>query len=178
MEVDKSSVHRSVYGRVKIAARDITKVSAVAKGAFCLTYMTMYEREVVMEPNDGEIALALQGNQLGPAQPSPKKLRSGEQSSSMSQVQPYEITSQDQGGGQSEKQVVTSLPKICVGANSAPPKISTEFEKKLSSVSSEKQRLQYKVDVEEMCTLNAGGDRVQGLFGEGISISEEEMISD
>jgi hypothetical protein len=48
----------------------------------------------------------------------------------------------------------------------------------LSSVSSEKQRFQYKVDVEEMCTLNAGGDRVQGLSGEGISISEEEMISD
>jgi hypothetical protein len=45
MEVDKSSVHRSVYGRVKIAARDITKVSAVAKGAFCLTYMTLCMRE-------------------------------------------------------------------------------------------------------------------------------------
>jgi hypothetical protein len=33
MKVDKSSVHRADYGRVKIAARDITKVPAIAEGA-------------------------------------------------------------------------------------------------------------------------------------------------
>jgi hypothetical protein len=72
--------------------------------------------------------------------------------------------------------VVKTLTKVCGGAESTPTKISTKPKKRLSSVSGEKQKFQYKADVEEMNILNAAGDRVQGLSSEGISVSEEEMI--
>jgi hypothetical protein len=80
---------------------------------------------------------------------------------------------QDQGGGGSNKQI--SRPVIREGFSSAPPKLMVS---KSGRVSSEMEKFQYKADVAEMCLLNAGGERVQGLSSEGISISEEDFISD
>jgi hypothetical protein len=52
VEVYKTSLHRADYSRVKIAARVITKVPEVAKGAIVpFLYDFYYEREVIMDPN-------------------------------------------------------------------------------------------------------------------------------
>jgi hypothetical protein len=49
-EVDKSTLNRSDYVRIKPAARDVTKVPGVAEGAIIpYLYVFFFEREVVDE---------------------------------------------------------------------------------------------------------------------------------
>jgi hypothetical protein len=51
--VDKSTLSRTDYVRIKIMARDITKVPAVAEGALKpFLYDFHYEREVAFDHNE------------------------------------------------------------------------------------------------------------------------------
>jgi hypothetical protein len=62
VEVDKASLNRADYSRVKIAARDITKVPAKAEGAVIpYLYDSTYEREVEMGPNMEGNTILVQG---------------------------------------------------------------------------------------------------------------------
>jgi hypothetical protein len=110
--VDKASLHRSDYGKVKIAARDITKVHVDAEGAIIpFLYDFLYEREVLMEPNVEGNTVVVQVNQPGPTQPSPKNLKTMEQASGQGQLQSEDSANQEQGEKQKGKQGLESLSK-------------------------------------------------------------------
>jgi hypothetical protein len=68
--------------------------------------------------------------------------------------------------------------KTTVSFSSAPTKLSSGQEVCQKSNICELKKFQYKAAMEEPHILNFGGERVHGLSGEGISISEEDIISD
>jgi hypothetical protein len=80
MEVDKGSLHRPDYVRVKIAARDVSKVPEIAEGAIIpFLYDFHYEREIEMDiPNLGiEIPVT---SEKGESEPTKENLKEGQSS--------------------------------------------------------------------------------------------------
>jgi hypothetical protein len=83
MDVDQSSLNRMDYVRLKVGAKDITKVSEVAEGGIgTFLYDFFYEREILGEqPHERDVVLVGVGKE-SKEQPSLKKPRTEEQSSS------------------------------------------------------------------------------------------------
>jgi hypothetical protein len=88
-EVDRSTLHRADYVRIKIAARDVSKVPEVAEGAILpYIYDFYYEREVEWGNVANDItAVKISDPKGGDAQPSPNKPRVEEKSSHQSNMQ-------------------------------------------------------------------------------------------
>jgi hypothetical protein len=60
-DVDKSTLNRSDYVRIKLAARVVTKVPGVAKGAIIpFLYDLFYEREVMDEQSPMQVPMQVQ----------------------------------------------------------------------------------------------------------------------
>jgi hypothetical protein len=76
LDVDKSTLNRTDYVRVKIGAKDITKVPEVVEGAIIpFLYDFFYERELeCAQPQERESIRIEAGNDTK-EQPSPKKWR-------------------------------------------------------------------------------------------------------
>jgi hypothetical protein len=179
VEVDKTSVHMSDYGRVKIVAKDIIKMPAIAEGAIItFLYDFLYEREVLTEPNVEANAVIVPVDNPSLSQPSPKKMKTGDQTSGQDQLQFGGVDTREEGEKETGKHVLGSILKSTIGSSSPPTKLTSMKDADKKGYPCEVQKFQYKADVEELLILNSGGERVQGLFGEGISISKEDIISD
>jgi hypothetical protein len=170
VEVDKTSLNRADYSRVKIAAWDISKVLEKAEWAILpYVYDFTYEREVEMDPNiEGNTILVQGGVDRNKKQSSPKNQRVGGQSSRSISLQIGGSKGIETGKDTMKgKQTLTTLMNPTFGSSSTPPK----FQSRADQV----KKFAYKADNGEL--LGDKEDRVQVLYGETID-SEDDLLSD
>jgi hypothetical protein len=158
-DVDKSSLNRTDYVRVKIAARDVSKVPAIAEGAILpYLYDFHYEREV-------EMGMAIPANTIQVPNtkedecPKSKKAKTDDQLQKM-------------------KEVMSSSSHMGDESSSAHPKVSERMsDVRPQKLMADAQKSYYKKDEaskEDMGTYISAEDRVQGLSGDHIQDEEEE----
>jgi hypothetical protein len=177
-EVDESTLHRTDYVRIKIVARDVSKIPDKAEWAILpFLYDFCYERELQMGTNEDGETVMVQSDKGGPMHPSPKKQETIGQSSNQAHLQ-IEVFADPKGkGAQDEIQSISSLPKFCLESKSAPPKAASEKVSVQPKLMADAHKFRYKADGNKISPLNAGEERVQGLSGENINDSEEDMLS-
>jgi hypothetical protein len=155
-EVDKSTLNRTDYVRIRLAARDVTKVPEVAECSISeYLYGFFFEREVEAKEAPDKVKTTMQVGNAG----------------------------QDQQKAEDGKYVDQASHKQASGgqkSNSAPSKlmISGKDGGLQGGKAAKQTKLQVILDKEECALLNCIDDRVQGLSGNEISISEENLVSD
>jgi hypothetical protein len=129
VEVDEGTLNRTDYVRVKVAVKDETKISAIAKGAIIpFLYNFWYEREVVVDENNPAIPVMVNVDK-GPEPSANKKSRTDGQSSHGAQTSKQlqlESGRGDNGKIQMMESLVAILPKLSGGSVSDPLKIALQ----------------------------------------------------
>jgi hypothetical protein len=170
-EVDKSTLGRTDYVRIKIAARDMSKVRKRAEGAIIpYLYDFLYEKEVEMEGGADGKKVLVQDGKGNDTQPSPKKPRQdglpnqpNVQLGMFSKTHEANDKESSKDGG---------------GSKSAPSKVHMEGLNEHASCKKGGSKFSLKADEHELLLLGSSDNRVQGLSGNDIGESEKDLLSD
>jgi hypothetical protein len=179
-EVDESTLHRTDYVRIKIATRDVTKVSAIAEGEILpFLYDFAFLREVTTENQVDGNTIRVPVNDKGTDLPSNKKPRQEEQSGGATQMQ-IEVYQPKVNEAEMDKmkQSVSEIPKAFGGSISAPSKDKNlevkevpEMEKVLSKMSYKEAVMQSR-DLE---LLSNKVERVHALSRASFNTYEDDL---
>jgi hypothetical protein len=193
IEVDQSSLYRTYYVRMKIAARDVSKIPEVAEGAILpFMYDFYFEREVEWGVAlRKETSVQIKDPKEGNPQPSPKKPRVVEKAHVQSNLQMVihnvhaatKETSNVKQKGNVGSQAIEESPAAHVKISSAPPKLMKSTLDKIFEDEDvnfkhkpyEKSSVEVSMSSSE---AEGGADRVQGLFGSNFNISEDDFPSE
>jgi hypothetical protein len=190
-EVDRNSMHRVDFVRIKIAAKDITKVPEVAKGAILpFLYDFYYETEVEETVPNEKRTIKVGSDKDEVAQPSLKKLRTDVREDGTSNLQIEVFSAKGKHGEVKQMgQQVQEPPQILSNStsgqpkqdkvSSAPPKLIKSPLDKICEVEDQnfKHKRSEKGDISD-ALLVTREDRVQGLSGIDINESKEEVPSE
>jgi hypothetical protein len=170
-EVDKSTLGRTDYVRIKIAARDISKVPERAEGAIIpYLYDFLYEREVEMGTNVDGDKISVQEEKGNEDQTLSKDSAqvgcSGQPGLQMDKLSKSHEWN-DKGNCQGDR-----------GSKSAPSKMNVGTLNDLTPGKKGGSRFNMKADEHEFLMLGSPDNRVQGLSGNDIGESEEDLLSD
>jgi hypothetical protein len=193
IEVDQSSLHGTDYVRMKITARDVSKIPAVAEGAILpFMYDFYFEREVECGAAlRKETSVQIKDPKEGNPQPSPKKPRVVEKAHVQSNIQMMihtvhaatKETSNMKQKGNVGSQAVEESPTAPVKISSTPPKLMKSTLDKIFE--DEDVNFKHKpfekssVEVPMSSSKVEGGvDRVHGLSRSNFNISEDDFTSE
>jgi hypothetical protein len=120
-EVDHSSLHRADYVRIKITAKDVSKIPEVAEGAILpYLYDFNFEREVECSATAKESSLKINGHKEGDSQPSPKNPRVEDKSVGQSNLQLDVYSAKTPANVESnEKHKVSEVTLVLEGSSAA-----------------------------------------------------------
>jgi hypothetical protein len=178
-EVDKSTLNKADYARVKIAARDVSKIPESAEGAILpYLYEFFYEREVVLEEKKDSVAVSVQDDRRNTEKFSPKKLEVSEPYVQTAVQKEVSKSMVEEGNGM--KQQGAALASAPMGETSTAHElcvlpVSSSVKE---SVEPHNQKHILSVRDVELASLRAGIDRVQGLSGADLEGSEDELMSE
>jgi hypothetical protein len=177
-EVDKATLNRSDYVRIKLAARDVTKVPSVVEGTIDLyLYDFFFEREVVEESAPKKDAAQIQSNGTEGAASSVKLDIVIRDPSSSNQTQHVESQSSMDGDTSKLKGVVQQPVLDRMGAQLAPSKVAKTLTESVN-MDGKENKLGVVLEVDETDPENGYDNRVQGLSGNNMMESEDDMLSD
>jgi hypothetical protein len=171
-EVDKSTLSRSDYVRVKIMAGDVSKVSAVA-GDTIKPYMYdfQYEREEELEHNEPEIPIQVDVGKQTESHHAPMMNLEIGQSSGQNNLQMEIYTGATKVSGDGlVGELVSYLPKNSHLSKSAPPKGKVKGKGLVSEMD---PQLSCKISMEDDGLFNSDEERVQGLSGNNLESKED-----
>jgi hypothetical protein len=178
LEVDKSTLSRVDYVRVRIGARDVSKVPEVAEGSIGLyLYDFFFEREIVLGEYKEAHAVNVFAEKGG--QSSPKKLQQGESSNKGPAQSAPQPKSPMVGQKSNSKQVSITLDRLLSGSQSVPTKLGGGSVKKIGQDICDNEKGNTMRFVEkDLNLLDPNEDRVQGLSGADFNTSEDDLLSD
>jgi hypothetical protein len=176
-EVDKSTLNRADFIRVKIAVKDVSKVPESTEGAI-LPYLYDFfcEREVVLEEKKESKAVLVQVDKKDPKKLSPQKSEMFEPSVQISLLK--DVVKYDIGECNAKKQQVDGITSVPLFGPNAVPGDSREPEDMSAKRSLEPQNLKpmlMREGSDELDLLRARIDIVLGLSGADYNDSEDDM---
>jgi hypothetical protein len=189
-EIDKDSLHRTDFIRIKIAVKDVSKVPEVVEGAILpFLYDFYFEREMEWGVPTEKVAIKVGSGRGDFKQPSPKKPRTENKESGTTSLQ-IEVCSSKAKDDEIKqmKQQIKELPQIVDCSDDehqklskggpAPTKLLSNPLDKILEM--EEQSFQLSPSGKQATfdsLLEMRDDRVQGLSGNAIGMSEEDLPS-
>jgi hypothetical protein len=177
VEVDEASLQRPDCVRVKIAARDVSKVPEIAEGAIIpFLYDFYYKREMEMGDPNPRVEIRVTSEKKE-SEPNSKDGMKESQSSvqAQGQVEVF-ILAVNRFENQKGKVTMATSPNVSL---SAPPKVGMSKDTKIKE---EIKKLFFKHNAEEdreLMKFIANEERVQGLSGnDTISLEDGEGASE
>jgi hypothetical protein len=179
VEVDKASLSRNDYARVKLAVRDLGKVPDTVEGAIVpYMYDFQYEREVEVDQATNEDSTMVHVDQGDPSHAAKKPKTDGQiPVQQHNQSQNINVMS-GKSDLQQMKTLVKSIPSLSESPRSATPKMGEGLDiSKQGNMSGECSKSQCKssqVESRGVSFTNSAEERVQGSSRNNITYSEED----
>jgi hypothetical protein len=175
-QVDKSTLNRADYIRVKITAKDVSKIPKYDEGAIIpYLYDFIHDREVILEEKKEDNAGVVKVNKMDPKK---LTLQKSIMFVSSAQVTMQQDVGKSSVGEGSAKKQQDDIPKavaveevIMMPLRSPGGRV---VDKSVESLSTRPMVRPEKVDVLDL--LRAGIDKVQGLSGADLNESEDDMV--
>jgi hypothetical protein len=187
-EIDKDSLHMTGFVRIKIVVKDVSKVLEIAKGAILpFLYDFYFEREVEWGVPTEKVAIKVGSGREDFKQPSPKKPRTENKESGTTSLQIEACSSKTKDDEMKQmKQQIKELPQIVDSSDDEHQKLSKggpALTKLLRNpldkiLEMEEQSFQLSPSGRQDASdslLEMRDDRAQGLSGNDIGMSEEDL---
>jgi hypothetical protein len=169
-DVDKSTLNRSNFVRIKLATRDVTKMSGVAEGVrIPFLYDFFYEREVVDELRPMQVHVDKDEKEL-PHSTKKKNVMDPSSSAQAQQMEAIPLTEGDTSKIKGSAQQVDQCTMVAF-----PDESKSQVD--ITSSVGKDDKLKTIMEIIEVDTEDSYENRVQGLSGNNMLESDDDLLS-